>query len=294
MGDVPSNTTASAQASSFDLGLLMQPTFLYAQFQVIFVALAIIWLGAHGSLRRPPSAAPPKPKADGKRQPKEDSFAEGFTASDAIMLPIMSGTVLIGLYYLIEWLQDPDILNQILRLYMSTVSVASLGRLAADALNILTSLVFPSTWADRKGRVYHIDDKRRCQLTLDDTGREIVAEGKTTPFPSFLSGLRLSDSSRHMAWELRHLLTEQWTFRVAAHGIFSLKFRLKFNTMLGVFMALSTSIAYHFTSWHVVSNLLGSALCYSAFSILSPTSFAIGTMVLWGLFFYDIVMVFYT
>ena len=48
------------------------------------------------------------------------------------------------------------------------------------------------------------------------------------------------------------------------------------------------------SGWVALSNLLGSSFSYASLIMMSPTSFPIGTMVLAGLFVYDIVMVFYT
>lgn len=288
------NSTQDVMPHVFTFGMLLKPGFLLVEAQVISSALIIIWLGAHGALRRPPSAALAKAKGKGGKEPKDDQFTEGFAASDAIMLPVMAGAVLIGLYYLIEWLQDPDILNKILRFYLSTVSIASLTRLAGDALDILTSLVFPSIWADRKGNIYRIDSESRQQLRIKGDDVESTVEEYKSPFPSFLAGASLSDRTTQAAWEIRHLLTEEWTVKFAVHGLIFVNFNIKLNTLVGFLIAIMVSIAYHLTSWHTLSNLLGSAFSYSAFSIMSPTSFAIGTMVLAGLFIYDIVMVFYT
>lgn len=270
---------------------LLNPDFLLLEAKVIFSALSIIWIAAHASLRRPPSAAPSK---GASKKSKDPQFAEGFVASDAIMLPVMAGIVLIGLYYLIEYLQDPDILNKILRIYISTVSVASLARLATDTLNIGTSFVFPEMWINRRGDLFHIDaEHRRHFLTLAD-GRSFRDPARTSPFPGYLSSTRWSERTLEAAWEMRHLLTEEWTARLAMHGLGSLTFNLRLNTLLGVLVSIMISIAYHVTGWHLISNLLGAALTYSSFSLMSPTSFAIGSMVLAGLFIYDIVMVFYT
>ena len=285
------NATLASPPHTFAYSMLLNPDFLMVEAQVILSALAIIWLGAHASLRRPPSAALTKPK--GKKKPKDDQFTEGFAASDAIMLPILAGVVLIGLYYLIEWLQDPDILNKILRYYLSTVSVASLGRLLGDALNILTSCVFPEIWVDRGGNLYRIDPERRCQVRAKANGEEVDPTRKT-PLPGLLSSFPLSDRATRVAWEIRHLLTEEWTTRIAVHGLFLVKFNLRLNSLLGFLYAILVSIGYHWTSWPMLSNLLGLAFSYSAFSVMSPTSFAIGSMVLAGLFVYDIIMVFYT
>lgn len=268
--------------------------FLLLTTQITVSAMTIIWLGANSSLRRPPSAAPAD-KGKGKKRAKEDNFSEGFAASDAIMFPLLAGTVLVGLYYLIKWLQDPDILNKILRGYMSIMSVASLGKLTADALHLLTTLVFPSVWSDRTEKTYEIDTLRRKQILLGPGGTDdTVVNDKRTPFPGRLSGASFSENTNRALWEIRHLLVEEWTVRTALHGVGSGHVHIKLNDLLGFVIALMATMAYYMTGWVWLSNILGSAFCYAAFTLMSPTSFRIGTMVLAGLFVYDIVMVFYT
>lgn len=281
---------ATPSDSDFSLVRLLESQYLL----VIVSALAIIWLGAHGSLRRPPSAAPAKLKK-GEKRPKEPKFVEGLVASDAITFPVLLGAVLIGLYYLIQWLQDPAILNKLLRGYMSVMSVAGLATLAGDSLNLLASLVFPDIWADRAGRVYHVDPDRRCQYVVDrETGEETAVRGKETPLPGPLSDLPLSPASTRFLWRLRHLLNEEWRLRLAVHGTTLLEHDVRLTDLLRFAIAGAVAVAYHLTAWHAVSNLLSVAMCYAAFMMFSPTSFVIGTMVLAGLFVYDIVMVFYT
>ncbi|KAK4199778.1 signal peptide peptidase-domain-containing protein [Triangularia verruculosa] len=287
-----SNSTAAQapEPQDFALTLLLRPEYL----SVVFSALAIIWLGAHGSLRRPPSAAPIKTKK-GKKQPKEDKFAEGLAASDAIMFPVLAGILLISLYYLIEWLQDPDILNKFMRAYLSIMAVASLGRLSGDSLDILTSLVFPSNWVDNKGTVYHIDSDERHQYVVDKvTGQHKIVKDRISPLPGFLSVLARSETAGDMLWLVRHLLTEEWTVKFAMHGLVFVKFNLKLNDLLGFMISSPFAAAYHYLGWNILSNIMSAAMCYATFLLLSPTSFGIGTGVLWGLFVYDIVMVFYT
>lgn len=274
----------------FAFARLLEPQYLF----IVVSALGIIWLGAHASLRRPPSAAPAKLKKGEKRR-KEAKFAEGLVASDAIMFPILLGIVLIGLYYLIQWLQDPAMLNMLLRGYMSIMSIAGLATVTGDALDILASLVFPSMWADGTGQVYHINPDRRCQCVVNrETGEETVVNSKGTPLPGFLSNLRLSQKSSQFLWDVRHLLNEEWTLRVAVKGVSLLGLRIRLNDLIRFAVAGAIAVAYHLTQWHAMSNLLSFAMCYVSFALFSPTSFGIGTMVLWGLFVYDIVMVFYT
>ncbi|KAL2145540.1 hypothetical protein VTI28DRAFT_6932 [Corynascus sepedonium] len=274
----------------FAFARLLEPQYLL----VVASALVVIWLGAHGSLRRPPSAAPPKLKK-GEKKREEEKFVEGLVASDAIRFPLMLAAVLMGLYYLIQWLQDPAILNQILRGYMSIMSVAGLSALAGDALDNFTSLIFPTMWADGKGQVHHIDPHRRCQYVVDEkTSEETVINGKDTPLPGRLSSLALSPSTRHFLWELRHLFTQEWTVRLAVRGKTLVKGELHVNDLLRFVIAGAVSVAYHLTRWDALSNLLSLAMCYFSFLMFSPTSFTIGSMVLASLFIYDVVMVFYT
>jgi minor histocompatibility antigen H13 len=274
----------------FAFARLLEPQYLL----VVASALSIIWLGAHGTLRRPPSAAPPKLKK-GEKKREEEKWVEGFVASDAIRFPLMLGAVLMGLYYLIQWLQDPAILNKVLRGYMSVMAIAGLATLAGDILENLMSLVFPTIWADGNGQVYHIDPDRRCQYVVDKkTGEETVIKGKETPLPGRFSNLALSTASRRYLWELRHLLTEEWTVRLAVYGKSLLKFDLRATDVLRFAIAGAFAVAYHLTAWYALSNVLSTAMCYATFMVFSPTSFTIGTMVLASLFVYDVVMVFYT
>lgn len=211
------------------------------------------------------------------------------------MFPILAGILLISLYYLIEWLQDPDILNKFMRAYLSIMAVASLGRLAGDSLDVLTSLVFPSIWVDGKGAVYHIDSDEHHQYVVDKaTGQNKVVRGRTSPLPGFLSILAPSKKAGDVLWLVRHLFTEEWTVKFAMHGLVFVKFNIKLNDLLGFMVSIPFAAAYHYLGWNILSNIMSAGMCYATFMLLSPTSFGIGTMVLWGLFVYDIVMVFYT
>ncbi|KAH6854846.1 signal peptide peptidase-domain-containing protein [Chaetomium sp. MPI-CAGE-AT-0009] len=274
----------------FAFARLLEPQYLL----IVFSALGIIWLGAHGSLRRPPSAAPPKLKKGEKKQ-EEEKFTEGLVASDAIRFPVMLAAVLIGLYYLINWLQDPAILNKALRYYMSIMSLAGLSALAGDVLDNLTSLVFPTAWADSKGQVHHIDPDRCCQYVIDkETGNQTVIKEKMTPLPGLFSSLKLSPLARWFIWELRNLSTEEWTVRLVIYNQLLVKIGFRLNDVLRFSIAGGVAVAYHVLGWDALSNLLSMALCYFTFMMISPTSFTIGSMVLASLFVYDVVMVFYT
>ena len=284
----PTGKMAAAQVLAF--ARLLEPQYLL----MIISAVGIIWLGAHGALRRPPSAAPPKLKKGQKRQ-REDKFVEGLVASDVIRFPLLLAAVLVGLYYLIQWLQDPTMLNKILRGYMSTMSIAGVATLTGDALNILTSSVFPAMWADGSGRVYHIDPHRRCQYVANkETGKETVIKEKVTPLPGRLSHWVPSKAGTAFLWELRNLVTEEWAVKIVVYGKLLVKADIRATDLARFAFAGAVAVAYHFSSWDAISNFLSMAMCYSSFRMFSPTSFTIGSMVLVSLFVYDVVMVFYT
>ncbi|KAI1417333.1 signal peptide peptidase-domain-containing protein [Hypoxylon sp. FL1857] len=268
--------------------------------QIIFTSLALIYLGSHAALRRPPSANPPKRSKMGHAQrdrdeDRDDQYVHGLMPSDAILLPILAGIVLVGLYYLIKWLEDPHLLNKILRVYFSFMSLASMGKLFADLLHFLTGFIFPTVWRTRNGKLYRIDSSKRGQWsTQHGSLHQVWDDKKTTPFPGWWSELKLSDATNTLLWGIRQLLVEQWTVRLSIHGIVNETFKVKFNDILGIVLGVGVNLIYYVTQSTFLSNVMGYAFSYTSIIIMSPTAFPTGTAVLFGLFFYDIYMVFYT
>ncbi|KAM0252468.1 hypothetical protein ACHAP5_001116 [Fusarium lateritium] len=274
---------------------LQDPSFILLEIKLVLSAISIIYLGAHAALRRPPSAAPAKEKKPGEKEDDEERFAQGLEPSDAIMFPLMAGAVLIGLYYLIQYLQDPDILNKILRWYMSTMSVASLVSIYSHGIELVTSLVFPRYWRGWDGRLRAVKQKTRAVQICDDAGNptaEILETGN--PFPGPFACLAFTEKIRKSGWELRSLLTRHWAIKFFMHGMGKEEGRIKFAHVISLLMALSTALVYSYTTSPLLGNTLGYAMCYGSLLLISPTDFLTSTLLLVGLFFYDIVMVFYT
>ncbi|KAI1089341.1 signal peptide peptidase-domain-containing protein [Rostrohypoxylon terebratum] len=302
------NITGSPAASlTFTEQLATLPSFLWdnkdyflLEGRIIFTALACIYIGSHAALRRPPSANPPKKSKKGQEQrdrdqEREDQPVQGMLPSDAILFPIMAAIVLVGLYYLIKWLEDPDILNKFLRVYFMTMSLASMGKLFADSLHFLTGFVFPTVWRAKDGKLYHVNYPGVGQWTLaDDNKEKLFDDKKKTPFPGRWSELNLSDAKNNLLWDVRHLFVEEWTVRLSVHGIVNEKVKVKFNDIFGAVLAIVANIIYYKTESTLLSNIMGYAFSYAGIIIMSPTTFATGTAVLFGLFFYDIYMVFFT
>ncbi|KAJ4310076.1 hypothetical protein N0V84_011156 [Fusarium piperis] len=288
------NATLGNQAGWFSaVEYLQDLDFLLLELKLVLSAIGIIYLGAHAALRRPPSAAPAKERKPGDRD-DDERFSQGLEPSDAIMFPLMAGFVLVGLYYLIQWLQDPNILNKILRWYMSTMSIASLLSLYAHGIELLTSVVFPRYWRGRNGLLMAVDQETRTVKACDSVGNPTAETGTTNPFPGPLAWLAFSERARKAGWELRSLLTRHWIVKLFIHGMGKEEGKIKFAHMLAMFSALVTALVYTSTTSPFLANMLGYAMCYGSFLLLSPTDFLTSTLVLVGLFFYDIVMVFYT
>ncbi|QUC18092.1 uncharacterized protein UV8b_02333 [Ustilaginoidea virens] len=285
---------------------LQDVDFLLLELKLVLSALGIIYLGSHAALRRPPSAAPRRGSGTDAAQKQRDrdrdrdrSSLQGLEPSDAIVFPLMAAVVLVALYYLILWLKDPAVLNKILRYYMSTVSVASVLTLYAHAIDLAASLAFPTYWRGGDGLLRRADQTTRTVAVCDDVGNAAPAAGppppRSSPVPGPLGGLLAgSERATGVAWELRGLLTRHWRLRLFVHGVGEETAKVRFSHMTALLLSVATALVYFSTTSPLLSNVLGIGMCYSSFLILSPTDLLTGSLVLWGLFFYDILMVFYT
>ncbi|CCT70317.1 related to Minor histocompatibility antigen H13 [Fusarium fujikuroi] len=293
--DALNSTLSNGQSWLSSFAHIKDLSFVMLEVRLVLSAIGIIYLGAHAALRRPPSAQPAKKKKPGSKDDDEESFAQGLEPSDAIVFPLMAGAVLIGLYYLIQWLKDPDILNKILRWYMSTMSVASLVSIYSHGIEVVTSLAFPRYWRGRDGRLREADQKTRSVQVCDDAGNPDAAIPKTqNPFPGPFACLAFSEKIRKSGWELRGLLKRHWAIKLFIHGMGKEEGRIKFAHVVSLVMALATALIYSSTTSPLLSNMLGYAMCYGSLQLISPTDFLTSTLILVGLFFYDIIMVFYT
>ncbi|KAG5808343.1 hypothetical protein H9Q74_012787 [Fusarium xylarioides] len=293
--DALNSTLPSEQSWLSSFAHIKDLSFVMLEVRLVLSAIGIIYLGAHAALRRPPSAQPAKKKKPGSKGDDEESFAQGLEPSDAIVFPLMAGAVLIGLYYLIQWLKDPDILNKILRWYMSTMSVASLVSIYSHGIEVVTSLAFPRYWRGRDGRLREADQKTRSVQVCDDAGNPDAAIPKSrNPFPGPFACLAFSEKIRKSGWELRGLLKRHWAIKLFIHGMGKEEGRIKFAHVVSLVMALATALIYSSTTSPLLSNMLGYAMCYGSLQLISPTDFLTSTLILVGLFFYDIIMVFYT
>lgn len=296
--------------------LLQHSDVILTEIKLLATTLAILYVSSHASLRRPPSAAPARKRKRKKTGPgivpyeggdggddSEDEDGEekqppmeGLQLSDAILFPVLAAVVLVGLYYLIQYLQNPDILNTVLQWYISIASLAGLTTLYSHAMQLAISVVFPAYW--RSGpTVYRVCQKTRRHLAwTKDTPPPSATAAATSlgPLPSASSVVRLPARAEAMLWEWRGLLAGQWDLELRIGGFVDEKTSVRLHHGVAVLLGVATVASYHVWKSVGLANLIGLSFCYASAQYLSPTSFAVGYCVLGGLFVYDIVMVFYT
>ncbi|KAF7952574.1 uncharacterized protein EAE97_002071 [Botrytis byssoidea] len=271
------------------------------EIHVILAALFPIYIGSHASLQRPPSASPRKSSSSNRlqtsdKEDEEESRAqmEGMTPSDAIVFPLLAAVALGSLYFIIKWLDDPAILNKILGWYFSALGIFGVGRLAKDSLDVGVGFIFPNVWT-RGNNVFHIDQKSRRQVSEDGQGK-LVSTGVMSPLPGRLSKINLPKGVTIALWNVRGLLRTNYTVHLHIKNILPhQKSPIKFTSLLGLLIGIATITAYNLMNapWYL-TNLMGFGFCYGSLQLMSLTTFFTGSLVLFGLFFYDIIMVFYT
>lgn len=266
----------------------LMPMYLH----LIVSALFPIYTGAHASLSRPSSAAKPANKdtiSDTEDEDKEEDVVqkmEGLSPQDAVVFPVTAGLVLAGLYFLIKR-YGADLINLILGWYFSGVGVYSVAKLANDVASVLFSFLLP-TFFGRQGKLWKADNSKRKAIIQDGTS-------VTTSSPApLLWNMRPSDSFNTI-WSLRAALTRKYTTKAYIHNVVDFKANLTLVNAVSAATGI-TAIAYAnliAKPWWL-TNLQGFAVCYSALQIMSPTTFATGSLILSGLFCYDIWAVFFT
>lgn len=287
---------AGRLAYEFTLMQPMIPTYLH----LLVSALFPIYAGAHASLSRPSSAAKPKKRSSKKARTHDDlddeeedeHKMEGMSASDAIVMPVFAGCTLAGLYYLIKWLQDPTLLNKLLNAYFSLFGIFSVGRLITDALDIGHSLIFPRRFA-LDGALYHVRgaNKEAVPVAGDTQGKQ----PRKSPLPGFLARIPLSEGICEWLWSDREMPHKKWTARVYLHRVFAGKALIGAHGLTGFTLALVAVAYFNLVDkpWYL-TNLMGFGFSYGALQLMSPTTFATGSLILMALFFYDIYFVFFT
>ncbi|KAF1929462.1 uncharacterized protein M421DRAFT_419990 [Didymella exigua CBS 183.55] len=293
-------------AYEFALARPMLPTY----FHLIASALFPIYTGAHASLSRPSTAAKPSKKkkrsalhhkgsgtedddeSSDDEEEEEEYNMEGLSPKDAILLPLSAGIALSGMYFLLKWMNDPMLLNKILNAYFAIFGVFSVSKLVTDVLDIGHSIIYPRRHVIN-GTLYHINGKEEKAIPVagNTQGRKVLS----TPFPGFLASMPLGNKPRKVAWSDRAMPSKKWSLKLYLHRALAAKFKIGAHGIVGALTGLCVVAYFNFVDkpWYL-TNLLGFGFSYGALQLMSPTTFATGSLILGALFFYDIYFVFYT
>ncbi|KAF2454649.1 signal peptide peptidase-domain-containing protein [Lineolata rhizophorae] len=283
------------------------PTHLH----LVLSALLPIYTGAFASLCRPASAA--EPEARGRRVKRDSDNSdddddgvvdddadeqmqkrmEGLSLSDAVMFPVFAGSTLAGLYFLIQWLKDPAILNAILNYYLAVVGVFSVSKFVADTFSFVHELLFPAYYV-HDGILFHVN---RAERKIEPYSGPVQGSAKRrhSPLPGFLSRVPLPSSVSRLLWSWAIFPEHKLIVRIFLRRVLSVKVRFDCFLVIGALTALTSEFYFTFIDrpWWL-TNLLGFSFAYGTMQMLSPTTFGIGSVILCALFFYDIYFVFFT
>ncbi|KAF2639352.1 hypothetical protein P280DRAFT_429940 [Massarina eburnea CBS 473.64] len=282
----------------------IQP-FIPTYTHLILSALFPIYAGAHASLTRPSSAAKSakkvrkpsdalrsEPDSDSEEEEEEEHKMEGLAPTDAIMMPLFAGLTLAGLYALIKWLEDPALLNKLLNGYFALFGVFSVSKLITDVLDIGHSLIFPHRYA-LGGALYHVRPKEKGAVPVagNTNGKKAIE----SPLPGLLAKIPLTNGLRNLLWNDRAMPGNKWTLRLYLHRIVAGKALIGPHGVVGAVASILAVAYFNFVDkpWYL-TNLMGFGFSYGALQLMSPTTFATGSLILGALFFYDIYFVFYT
>ncbi|KAK5175233.1 uncharacterized protein LTR77_000370 [Saxophila tyrrhenica] len=244
---------------------------------LILSALFPIYTGAHASLSRPSSAAKPDKKKRKAAEDEEDEDEEkvqqmeGLSNKDAIVLPVTAGIVLTGLYFLIK-----------------CVGVYSVAQLINDGLNFAIGFLFPNYYASSR-TLWTVKNAEGRAVRQDEK------EAKDTPLPAYLNAVPLPARLKTALWSLRRLVKQKYTLKAYIDTIIDLRLKVTVVNVVSAALGLGTIIYVNTISkpWFL-TNLQGFAVSYSALQLMSPTTFATGSLILGALFCYDIWAVFFT
>ena len=262
---------------------------------LLLSALFPIYTGAHASLSRPSSAAPPDKASNKKSKDEEDENEEeevpqqmeGMSNTDAIVLPVTAGIVLMGLYFAIQW-YGAEVINLVLGWYFAGVGVLSVAKLVNDAGVLGMGFVWP-TWFANAGKLWRVREvERKVVLYGEGTDAE-----RTSPLPGVLASIPLLNEN--WSWTARVALKKKYAVKAYIARIIDLRATTTSLQIFSSILALGAIVYANTVSkpWFL-TNLQGFAVSYAALQLMSPTTFATGSLILMALFCYDVWAVFFT
>lgn len=269
------------------------PTYVH----LIASALFPIWIASHASLVRPWSAAKPKAKPDASEADDEETEEkiqkiESLSAFDAVLFPVLAGVALTGLYFLLKNLQDPAWLNWAMNIYFAQMGLFFAYKFLTDAFAFIRNIAFPRyyTW---KGALWKVDEDDRRYIPQNEHAGSRY--GHTSPLPGLLRVIPLPGFLQRGLWSFRQTIFQQAIVTLHLQRHLTIRANPTILDVSAFFLAAALSYVHAFVAkpWQL-TNFFGLSFCYGSLQMTSPSTAGIGSLLLGGLFLYDIYMVFYT
>ena len=272
------------------------PTYLHLLISAVFP----IYTGAHASLSRPSSAGKPESEIeiskgledDGLKEVKMEKM-EGLTTRDALVFPLLAGATLTFLYSILKWLQDPEILNKILGYYFGFIGFGFGIKFLIDFFHVTQSIILPAQYSANGGVFVVNNHKKRFEAS--STKSSATGVHQPSPLPGMFRSLPIPDFLSTFIWQMRSAVYSQAKMKLHLHKFMTLIAKFGLLELLSVLITASVTIYQTFVGkpWFL-TNFLGFSFCYGSLQLMSPTTSWTGTVLLSGLFVYDIYMVFFT
>jgi minor histocompatibility antigen H13 len=271
------------------------PTYFHLLVSVIFP----IYTGAHASLSRPPSAALPERKKASKVEGDDEDEEvvvqkmEGLSPSDAIAFPLLAGTTLASLYFLLKWLKDPAILNKILGYYFAQIGLVFGIKFLKDASSVARSVSWPTQYSANGGLWKANNAGKYYEASSTSSSQNGVHQ--PSPLPGLFRSIPLPRSLSSGIWRFREAIYTKASLRLHLHKIITFKSPIDLLDLASMIVTTALVIYHTFVSkpWWL-TNFMGFSFCYGSLQFISPTTAWTGTLILSALFFYDIYFVFFT
>jgi minor histocompatibility antigen H13 len=271
------------------------PTYFHLLASVIFP----IYTGAHASLSSPSSAALLERRKSSKIEGDDEDDEvvlqkmEGLSPSDAIAFPLLAGTTLASLYFLLKWLDDPAILNKILGYYFAQLGLVFGIKFLKDASSVARSVSWPTQYS-ANGGLWKANNARKC-YEASSTSSSQNGVHQASPLPGIFRSIPLPRSFSSRIWRFREAIYAKASLRLHLHKIVTLKSPVDLLDLASMIVTIALVVYHTFVAkpWWL-TNFMGFSFCYGSLQFISPTTSWTGTLILSALFFYDIYFVFFT
>lgn len=199
-------------------------------------------------------------------------------------------------YFIIVWFGASAWPIKIFRAVISVSAVSSVASLTDNAVDILTSFIFPEKYV-LAGKIYRIDLSakrfRAAQSTTTYPAFPKLAGDKSNPFPGPFANLKLATYYSPQLWALRAFLTQSWAFKLHLSWLLSFNINsIRTSNIIGFGFGIFVVGFHNFYSEHwILHNIQTIGIGYISLMSTSITSFSNTSKLLIVFIFLDIFLV---